>query len=368
MKILKRILSVMLVLLMVASFVGCHKKGEIAVKIGDVEFTSAYYMCALINADSEAKNRVYEELSDEEKNSEEAIDYYSKKIDEKSYVEWVEDTAIDYLKEIAAYKTLCKENELELDEDMKSELEMYADYYWQSYASYYEINGVGEQTYTNYLKDSYYSELYFEHLYAKDGEKEIGAEEVKTKIYDNFVIANILEASFTSEMEDEDKTALKEQVDAYAKDLEKGSKTFEEVYNDYNGIEEEDQTSSTSSTEASTEEEEEVKEPKDKYASVIGAEGTGYESEHYETVKAMKSGEVKIIEVEDTGYVLVVKQDIAADEYYLESLDNTVRHLLKDDEFEETITNYVKELTVEVNDYAVNQFKVKKIKEPEYSY
>ncbi len=398
MKNLKRILSIVLVMIMVLSFAGCHKKGEIAVKIGDVEFTSAYYMCALINADSEAKNKVYEGLSDEEKNSDKAIDYYSKKIEDKEYVQWVEDTAMDYLKEIAAYRTLCKDNKLELDEDMKNELNMYANYYWQSYAAYYELNGVGQQTYTDYMKDSYYSEIYFEHLYDEDGEKAVKAEDVKTKIYDSFVIANILEASFTSEMKDEEKKALKEQIDGYAKDLKDGKKTFEQVYNEYNKVEEEEEddheghdhtssatssatssvtsssasstTSSTTSsgTSSETKEEEEVKEPKDKYASVLGDEDTGYESEHYKTIKEMKTGEVKVIEVKDTGYVLVVKQDITADEYYLDSLDMTTRHLLKDDEFEKTIDDYAKKMTAEVNDYAVNQFKVKKIKEPEYAY
>lgn len=375
MKNLKRILSVVLILVMVLSFAGCHKKGEIAVKIGDVEFTSAYYMCALINADSEAKNLVYEGLSDEEKESDKAIDYYSKKVEDKEYVEWVEDKAMDYLKEIAAYKTLCKENKLDLDDEKKSELDMYANYYWQNYASYYEMNGVGQQTYTDYMKDSYYSEIYFEHIYGKDGEKEIKADEVKEKIYSSFIIADLLEASFTSEMQDADKTALKEQVDAYAKDLTDGKKTFEQVYNEYNKVEEteedhegHDHASSTSSTTAETEEKEEVKEPKDKYAKVIGDEGTGYESDHYKTVKEMKTGEVKVIEVKDTGYVLAVKQDITADEYYLENLDMTARHLLKDDEFKKTVEDYAKKLTPEVNDYAVKQFKVKKIKEPEYAY
>ena len=113
MKNLKRILAAALVLAMALTAAACHPKDEIAVTVGDVEFTSAYYMCALINADSEAKSRVQEELSDDESTTD--IDYYSKKIDDKDYVTWVEDTAMDYLKKIAAYKTLCKDNELELE-------------------------------------------------------------------------------------------------------------------------------------------------------------------------------------------------------------------------------------------------------------
>ena len=42
--------------------------------------------------------------------------------------------------------------------------------------------------------------------------------------------------------------------------------------------------------------------------------------------------------------------------------------LAKDDEFEKTIAEYVKKLTVDINDYAVDQFKVKNIKEPQTSY
>ena len=384
MKNFKRILSFMLVALMVLSFAGCHKKDEIAVTIGDVKFTSAYYMCALVNADSEAKNIVYEALTDEEKNGEVEFDIYSKKVEGKDYVKWVEETAMNNLKKTAAYKILCKENKLDLDAETTEQFEMYADYYWQSGSAYYELNGVGEKTYKNYMKDGYYSELYFEHLYGKDGEKEINADEVKDKIYSSFITANILEANFTSEMKDEDKTALKEKIDAYAKDLKDGKKTFEQVYNDYNGIKEEenheghDHTSSTatssvasttsdatSSTSSATAEKEEVKTPKDKYATVIGDEGTGYELDQYKEIKEMKTGEIKVIEVKDVGYILVIKQDITADEYYLDTLDMTARHLLKDEEFEKTIDEYIKKLKVDVDDYAVDQFEVKKIKEPE---
>ncbi len=114
MKNIKRILALMLMIVVVMSVAGCHPKNEIAVTIGDLEFTSAYYMCALVTADSEAKSKVNESLTEEEQNSGEEIDYYSKKIDDKDYVKWVEDTAIEQLKKIAAYKTLCKENKLEL--------------------------------------------------------------------------------------------------------------------------------------------------------------------------------------------------------------------------------------------------------------
>jgi len=64
---LKKFFALMLCLaLMITCFAGCHKKGEIAVKIGDIEFTSGYYACALVNADTEARAKVEEGLSEDE--------------------------------------------------------------------------------------------------------------------------------------------------------------------------------------------------------------------------------------------------------------------------------------------------------------
>lgn len=354
MKNIKRLFAAALILVMALAVAACHPKDEVAVKIGDVEFTSAYYMCALINADSEAKSKVQEGLSEDE--SSEDVDYYSKKIDDKDFVTWVEDTAMDSLKEIAAYKTLCKEKKLEISDEDAANAESYASYYWSSYgySSYFEPNGVGQSTYTQYMKDSYYASLYFEHLYGKGGEKEIAADSVKTKMYENFIIADLIEVSFSSKTDDEI-TTLKEQINGYAADLKDGKKTFEEVYKDYNGTNDE--------AEEGTESDD--PQPKDKYATVLGAKDTAYASDQYEAVKAMATGEVKLIELDDNaGLVLAVKQDITADSYYLDTLDITTRHLIADEEFEKDIKEYAAKMDCDVNNYAVKQFKVKKIKEP----
>ena len=357
---IKRIFAALLCLAISLSFAGCHKKDEIAVSTGDVEFTSAYYMAALLDADSQAKSKVQSELTEEEQKSEN-IDYYSKKIDGKKYETWVKDTAIANLKEIAAYKLLCAENKIELDDEKKTEAESYAGYYWSNYgySMYYEPNGVSQATYTKYMTDTYYSSLYFDHLYAKDGEKEIPAKDVKSEIYNQFIIA-----TYESEATDNDKAALKKKLQGYVKALEDGSKTFEEVYKEYNNVKDEEEEKHDHEEDTK----EETKEPKDSYAQVLGGEDTVYANDHYETVKKMKTGAVKLIELEDkTGFVLVVKQNIKADDYYLDSLDSVARHILKDEEFEKAIDEYVKTFELEINKYAVNQFKVKKIVEPDYN-
>lgn len=363
MKIIKKLSAVMMSLAILLSFAGCHKQGEIAVTVGDWEFTSAYYMCALMNADGEARTKVDEALAEEsdgeeetESEDEEETDYYSEKIDDKDFVDWVKDTAIENLEKIAAYKTLCEENELEISEEDLSEVESYVDYYWNSYgySTFYEPNGVGYETYKQYMTDSYYSGLYFEHLYGEGGEKEIAAETVKEKMVENFITANVLEASFT-DLEEADITTTKETFNGYVEALKNGTRTFEEIYKEHNGTTDEETTS-----------EDTEDAPKDKYASVLGADDTTYESDYFDDAKDMAVGEVKLVELDDeAGLVIIVKQDITADEYYLKNLDLSVRHLIADDEYDELIEKEAEKLGTEINKYAVNQFKVKKIEYPE---
>lgn len=363
MKNIKRAFAAIIVAVMALSFTACHKKNEIAVTAKDVEFTSAYYMCALINADSEAKSKVQESLTEEEQKAEE-INYYSKKIDDKEYKTWVKDKALEYLKDIAAYKLLCSENKVEIDKDLTANAEYMSEFYWNNYgySMMFEPNGVSKETYLKYSADAAYSEAYFNHLYAKDGKKEISAKDVKAEIHGSYVIAEQLSASYTSEMTDKEKTALKKKLQKYVKDLNDGKTTFEKVYNDYNAVKE------TDKKEENTAEDEETSKPKSEHAQIFGKEGTNYESEHYDTVKKLKTGVAKLIELEDkSGFILLVKQDIKADDYYLEALDSAARHTLKDDEFKKTVDEYKKSFELDVDSYAINQFKVDKIVEPDYS-
>ena len=363
MKILKKIIALTLCALMLLSFSGCHKKNELAVTVGDVEFTSAYYMCALINADMEARSLVEAEATANQK--EKGIDYYSTQLDDKDYVDWVEEKTFENLKAIAAYKILCKENKIELAEEEKTYNEQYADFYWTNYgyASLYEANGVSKETFIKYLSDSAYASLYFDHLYGKGGAKEVPADEINKTMSERFILVDNIGATFNkddgTQMTNDEIAALKTKFQDYATAIQKGTKTFEQVYHEHNGTKEsEDTANDTSDTDALK--------PINRHALIIGDKDSGYESDDFETVKAMALNEAKYTEVKDNGGVNVyVKRDLAADKYYIEQLDSTIRHLLKDEEYNKEIEEYAKKLELKKVDYAVKQFKVKKIVYPE---
>ena len=362
MKTLKRIFAIALCLaLTLTCLVGCHQKGEISVKIGDVEFTSGYYACALVFADSEARAKVEETLSAEGDLPDE-IDYYKQKIEKTDYVEWVEKTALETLKDMAALKTLCKEAKVELDAETKATTDSNSDYLWDTYgySALMENNGVSKETFKQYMRDSYLFDEYFEYLYGKDGEKAVAADKLSKQLADNYVLVNKLDVSF-SNLKAEEKTDKTNQFAAFEKALKEGTKTFEQVYLEYNNQSAEDHKHE--------EPKEGEKAPLDPHATVLGSEETSYASDHFKTAKEMAVGDVKVITLEeDAGLVLLVKQDIAADPYYIDAFDMILRQEIVGEEFNDDITKYGEKLDCTVNKSSVKQFNVKKIKYPEAAY
>lgn len=356
MNTLKRILSAVLCLaLMSLCLTGCHKKGEIAVVIGDVEFSSGYYACSLVFADTQARSKVEEGLSEEE--AKEEIDYYKQKVEDTDYVEWVENTALETLKKLAAVKALCKQDGFELDAETVSTAKSNADYLWKTagYSALLEANGVSAETFNQYMIDSYLTSEYFEHIYGKGGEKEIAADKLLEQMQNNYALVNIIEVS-TSSLEDDAKTEKQNQLNSYETALKSGAKTFEEVYLEYNGISADEHTHE--------EAEEGETQPLDPHATVIGGEDTDYSSDYYEDAKAMAAGEIKVI-TKDDSIALVVKKDIVADPYYLENLDIALRNDIAGDDFEDDIKGYGEKLKCDINKSATGQFKVKKLVYPE---
>lgn len=375
MKLMKNIIAVVIALIMALSVTACHKKDEIAVTVNGFEYTSAYYMCALINAYSEGQSEVYDAMGDKASTD---VDYFKQKLDGKKFEVWVKERAIEILEEIGTYQKLCKDAKVELSDDQMTEAQNMAYYYWvyYGYSEFFEPNGVSFNTYLQFTIDTYYASVYFEHLYGKGGEKEIAAADVETKLYKDFIIADLIDVTFDKET-DKEKEEIKAKLDAYVKDLNDGKKTFEEVYNDYNDIKpeedkkEEDKTEETDKEDANkeedkTEEKQELK-PLDEHAQILGAKDTGFDHDYFDDINKMATNEVKVIAKKDkAGYILVVKKDIKADPYYRENLDITVRHLLKDTEFDKDMAEIIKTAKADINSYAVNRFKVKKIKEPTY--
>ena len=381
MKLFKKITAAVLVAMLALSATACHKKNEIAVTVGDVEFTSAYYMCALVYADMAARQKVDDtksadtssSSSSSDTSSSSETDYSKEKIDGVDYTKYVKDEALKSLKQVAAYKLLCKKNKLEVEADTESNTKQYAESMWgYGYSTMFEENGVYKSTFVQYMTDSNYASLYFDHIYGKEGTKAISAEDVAAKMQEKFALVQSLSVSFSTTdsstgsstaMSEDEISALKTKINGYADELKAGKKTFEQIYHEYNNTEESSDTS-TSGEESDAD----TLKPVYQHASVYGDSDTTYANDNYETVKAMAAGEVKVIEQDNNaGLLLVIKRDISSDPYYVDQLDSASRHLLKDSDMEKELDEFLKTVKVDVSSYATDRFKVSKIKYPSAS-
>ena len=367
MNLLKKIATGLLAAAMLVSVAACHPKDETAMTIGDIKITSGLYVCALLMADSEGRDRVTEE--NEEANGSDStssstssnIDFYKQKIDDTDFSAWVRNRAEEICKEYALYDTKFAENGLSLDEETLNQVDTYAEYYWNQYglSQVYEPNGASFQTYKKFFTYQYMTQTYFLSIYGEEGTNPVPAEDIKTSLNENFVAAQTLTGSYTTDsttgsstaLTDEEKTALKEKFEGYLQRLQAGE-SFETIYKEQNP----DDTTNSSETEDG---------PKDPYITILGSENTTNASDNFEEVKGMAVDEVKLLEDDSKGLTLVVRKDINDDEYYYNYLKEAVLYILKQDEFEKNVKEAADALPIEKNNFAINQFKPKNIKYPQ---
>lgn len=353
MKTVKKVLAIILCVVLAAlCFTACHKKNETAVKIGEYKFTAAYYACALVYADGEARQKVEEDFEKQGKSTDD-IDYMSQKVEGKKYEKWVKDKAIDILKEVAGYMALCKENKFELTDDDKATAENYVKNYWEyfGYDTMFENNGVSKETFLKFTTDSYYSQVYFDNVYGKEGTKAISEEELKKTLVENFVLVDRISVDISS-LTDDEIAENKELLNGYLELLNKGT-DFAEIFVDYDTQNGDD----ARSVEAG----DGVESAKDPNAEILGDSESSYPCDYYDELKGMAIGESKIIETA-TEIVLVKKLDISGESFYLTNYDDTLRSTVVGDEADDAAKKKADELGVKTIAKAINLFKVKNIK------
>lgn len=363
MNLFKKIAAGLMAAALLVSVAACHPKDETAMTIGNVKITSALYMCALIQADSEGRTKVDElnnSTGDSTTSSSTSVDYYSQKIDDTPFTDWVKNRAEEVCKEYAAYETKFEEAGLSLDEDTQEEIDTYSDMYWNQYglSVAYGENGVSYETYKKFFTYQYKAQKYFMSVYGPEGTDPVPDEEIKASFLENYVAVEPLTGSYSTTdssgnataLTDEEKTALKEKFEGYAQRLREGE-SFETIYKEQNP----DSNVTSSGSEDG---------PKNPYINLFGSENTSYASEHFEEVKGMAVGEVKVLEDESSGLTLVVRQNIEDDAYYYDTLKDQVLESLKQDEMEASISEFGNSLPFDKNNFAVNRFNPKKIKYP----
>lgn len=361
MKTLTKILSAFLAGCMLITLCACHGKDETALTIEDEKITSALYLNALIECDSEARGRVDEQIAaakeNETENTEEAeeeTDYYSQTIDGLKFADYVKAEALERCKEYVFYEKLIKDGTIKLEDAEITTAESYAEAYWAQYgyAYLYEPNGVSFETYKKAFVYTYYSNAYFNHLYKEGGEKEVSQKDLKANMLENYTLAYVLTATYEENSTDDQKAELKKKLEGYEKRLKDGE-DFETIYLEYNGINPEEHTH-----------EETTDGPKDQHATILADKDleSNYANADFDSIYDLKFGETVIIENEGkTGLTLYVKLDISKDAYYLKALTDEILYEMKHEEFETFVKEQTKDYKVDENSFATDRFDVEDI-------
>ena len=357
MKKIKSIVALLLALMLVFSLTGCHKQNEIAVTVGDMEFTSAMYSYALLNADSEAQQLVLTQLGIDAYSTEAAnVNFYSQAIEGVAYVDWVENRAVELIKEYAAYMTLCQQNNVVLDKNTLDAIESYASNDYASNEDFYKNNGIGLETVKKWTALNYYIEKYFSFLYGKEGSKAIADEEIKKVFSNSYRVVVYFEEDIT-DLKGDDLTKVKDKMEGYKKTLAtKNEKDIVALYNKvYNLTEENISTTGRFPATKISECINIISDPE------VNKNSTAV---FWEDIKNLAVGEVKLWEDEENGkkyLCLIYIVDPFSSEDYLNNTDLSIRWNLKNEEYTAEMETYAKGLTAETHKYAISDFKVKNI-------
>lgn len=378
MKLFKRIAAAGLSAVLALTVAGCHSADAVVATYNDIKVTSGVYLAMLMEADGGARTEVDNQLAD---TSSTVSDYNKSTVSTEEgdvkFSDYVKDNAKELIYKYIATEVLSEKYGAKLDDEDISGIDTYVSYYWETYgySVLYEANGVGRNSYKDYIRNAgYLRGKLFTAIYGEDGANPVAEADIKKYMDENYCIANVITENFTSTDSEGNSTTLtddqkKEKLDKLndiADRIGKGE-DFEELYHEYTGTEHEhaeeaEDTSSETASEdtASDAEAEEELEPLDPHATLLSSEETGSESENFDEILKMKAGEVKVFENE-SNYTLVVKGDIDADPYYLDSLADTIRQALKSEEFNKLLVDEAKKLDIKFNESELRYLAPKKI-------
>lgn len=364
MTVFKKIFAGIVSIAMVLSFAGCHSKGEVAASYDKYQIPSGVYLSLLLQADSEGRQKVSEAFESAGKDTDD-IDYYDQTLDDKDFSDWVVDRTKDLCRRYFMISKLFDEYSLKLSDSDSQEISQYTDLYWSyyGYSEYFEPNGVSKESYKKSMETlNYKYGALFEYLYTGEGPNAISKDTLKKALAEHYAIANMISESFTdsdgNELTDDEKDALYKKLSGYADDINNGKKTFEKLYKELNPS---DDTSSAATSSADTEE----SKPKDELATLFGDEDTNNQyASYFSEVKKQEQGKAVVLKFDDC-YMLVVKKDISADPYYLDTLSLSLSYLLKQDEFDEMLEEKGAKLDIDFNNSAIKYLKPKNIEIPE---
>lgn len=390
----KKCLTAFLTAAVAVSAVGCTlgTSTKTAMSVDGYEMNAGVYIYYQNNALSEAKRLASADDSNLDVNDQDALEKV--KIENKDFLNWVNDkTTANCCEHIAVIKKF-DEMKLTLDEKDIANVEDYAESIFSDAeeSKEYVTNGIGEESFTEILLNTYKANEIFLAIYGEGGTKNIQESTVKENYIENNArvkyVALDLHDSEGNDLEEADKTEIKNLANKFLTTV-KSTSDEKEMLQKFNDISDEYQEfTANKAAEASGEEaavttttapESETTETSTTtvapYANesiitkVTTDEDTKEEDLNYSPSKAFhdwafntstKLNVPEIIEDEDKIYVAVkldIEERMTEDDLWTESVSESQRFSMYSEDFQADIDEWVSQLRINLNHDAFDRYK-----------
>lgn len=337
----------------------------------DAYYDAAYYTEPI---DDESTDTSSEEETTDSAFSEEASEteettttpFTDKVIEDKPVREWINDETTKKMQEFVAIENKFDEYGLAFEDNEKEKNSIYLDSLWEYYGEYYEELGISENSQLLIMLNSTKRDMVFDYIYGNGGEKEVSEAEIRNYLEENNKRINYIEMELKDGegnlLKSEGKAEIKEMAEGYIERIQNGE-NFADVSKEYSDYYDKLIADATTNADGDgTESSDDTIEVASSYIdneTVISKDSNSPSATVVEKSFSSDIGDVFLVE-EDEVYYVVAVLDLYADENYYAENENTARHSLKDDEFDETVTSWTLSQNVEKNDAAYKRYKIEK--------
>ncbi len=233
-KYYKKLIATVTAISMMLAATGCGESTSWIVKYGDKKVNAGVYIFYQTQAYNEAVTRLQEEDENLDVSDEKLLK--SKKIEELSFTDWINEQATQNVRIHLAVEKRFKELGLEMDEESKANINSEADMMWAYYSDVYEQNGIGKESLKAIMKFNYMQDEVFNACYNTGGEFEYSDNDIKSYLEGNYARTKMIKLHLTDgnseELDDEGKNKIKEMAQEYLERAEAGE-SFDDLIKEY---------------------------------------------------------------------------------------------------------------------------------------
>ncbi len=403
MKLVKKIIAAIMAVTMLASIAGCADVTSMGT-IDGREIKAGVYLWFVNAAMDEAQTEVNEQLEalGTSSSSIENFNFFDYKVQEKPFSQYVEERSMEFIKQHVGVQKKFEEMGLTITAEEKDEIKENAKDLWESEMSYYgysmgitygesyEAIGISRKSYETVQLVNKMRNKLFDAYYDTNGVSATDEKDINVYFNDNYgrfqIIQIDLEEGDGSKIEtDEGKAIMKKLAQSYLDRLNKGE-DYDTVYHDHEDYvaeqkklaeeAEKDESASSDSSVTSSEAtsttssaaddnnssgSEDESEAAHDHDFLLGIEDTQPSEEFIEWAFKLKDDEGGIYEDEDV-YFVVVRKNLDERKDWYEKYRLEILHEMKDEEFDDLLNDYSKDLAVDFSDAAMDAYKPENIK------